>query len=53
MRMATIVEDSVIAYNNDDLFANFIAFVQKQVPIAVQELSVMCGLTINYDCKKG
>jgi hypothetical protein len=44
MLMATVVDDSVIAYNNDVLFDEFIEHVKCEVPIDVSELEHICGM---------
>jgi hypothetical protein len=53
MLMATIVDDSVVAYNNDKLFDKFIEHVMREVPITVSELEHICGMRVSYDREKG
>ena len=53
MLMATIVDDSVIAFNDDSLFERFIAHVKREVPITVSELEHICGMRVKYDMEKG
>jgi hypothetical protein len=53
MRMATVVDDSLVAYNNQKRFDHFIETVRKQIPIAVQEVATICGLRIIRDMAGG
>ena len=49
MRMGTVVDDSILAYNNAPLWEEFKAYLESKLPIAVQELSMLCGLQITRD----
>jgi hypothetical protein len=53
MRMATVVDDSLVAYNNQKHFDHLFETVRKQIPIAVQEVSTICGLRIIRDMAGG
>jgi hypothetical protein len=53
MRMATVVDDSLVSYNSKRRFDDFIATLRLQIPIAVQEVSVLCGLRIIRDMDGG
>jgi hypothetical protein len=53
MRMATVVDDSLVSYNKQRRFDDFIATLRLQIPIAVQEVSVLCGLRIIRDMDGG
>jgi hypothetical protein len=50
MCMTTVVDDSVIANNNDALFDGFIAHftVKCEVPIDVSELEHNCGMRVKW-----
>ena len=53
MLMATVVDDSVVAYDDQTLFDKFIAHVEREVPIAVSELEHICGLRVRRDLERG
>jgi transposase InsO family protein len=53
MLMATIVDDSVVAFNDDALFDKFIAHVKREVPITVSDVEHICGMRVKYDMDKG
>jgi hypothetical protein len=53
MLMATVVDDSVIAYNDDALFDEFIEHVKREVPIDVSELEHICGMRVKCDIERG
>jgi hypothetical protein len=53
MLMATVVDDSVVAFNNDAIFDQFIAHIQREVPITVRDLEHICGMRVKYDMDKG
>jgi hypothetical protein len=41
--MATVVDDSVVAFNDDSLFEAFVVHVLREVPVAVTDLEYICG----------
>jgi hypothetical protein len=47
--VATVVDDSLVLYNKQRRFDDFIATLRLQIPIALQEVSVLCGLRIIRD----
>ena len=53
MLCATIVDDSAIAYDNDELFARFEKYVAERVPITVTEMEQICGLRVRRDLVTG
>jgi hypothetical protein len=53
MLCATIVDDSAIAYDNDELFARFETYVAERVPITVTEMEHICGLRVRRDLVTG
>jgi hypothetical protein len=53
MLMATVVDDSVIAYNDDALFDEFIEHVKREVPIDVSELEHICDMRVKCDIERG
>ncbi len=53
MLMATVVDDSVIAFNDESVFNKFIEHVQREVPIAVTDLEYICGLRVKCDAASG
>ena len=53
MLMATVVDDSVVAFNDKRLFKKFIKFVKNHVPIAVTDLQHICGLRVTRDMVNG
>ena len=53
MIMATIVDDSVVAYNDVTIFDKFTAYLRTKIPIAVQELAHICGLRVSRDLASG
>ena len=53
MLMATVVDDSVIAFNDESVFDKFIEHVKREVPIAVTDLKYICGLCVKCDAVSG
>jgi hypothetical protein len=53
MLMATIVDDSVVAFNDDLLFEKFVVHVMSRVPVAVTDLEHICGLRVRRDLSLG
>jgi len=58
MVVATVVDDSVCAFDNDDLFGKFVEFVKSSLPImenpvSVTELTNICGVEIERDPETG
>ncbi len=53
MLMATIVDDSVVAFNDDLLFEKFVAHVMSRAPVAVTDLEHICGLRVRRDLSLG
>jgi hypothetical protein len=51
MRMATVVDDSVLAHNSKLLWKEFRSYLEVHLPIAVEELSVLCGLQIHRNLR--
>jgi hypothetical protein len=53
MLMATVVDDSVVAFNDDLLFEAFVAHLKRELPIAVSDLEYICGLRVRRDLELG
>ena len=53
MLMATIVDDSVLAYDDVSVYEAFIKHVEREVPIVVSELEHICGLRVKRDIERG
>ena len=53
MLMATVVDDSVVAFNNDAVFDKFVKHLLESVPITVTELEHICGLRVTRDVEHG
>mmetsp|Transcript_9686 Transcript_9686/g.18808 ORF Transcript_9686/g.18808 Transcript_9686/m.18808 type:complete len:1192 (+) Transcript_9686:600-4175(+) len=56
--VATVVDDSVCAYDNEELFQEFVSFIKKGLPlmkepVTVTELEMVCGVALDYDEKAG
>ena len=46
MRVATVVDDSIVAYTSDAVFQRFCQFLETKLPIQVAPLEHVCGMRI-------
>ena len=46
MLVATVVDDSVVAYSDQRLYDKFKSFLEKKLPIAECELETICGMRV-------
>ncbi len=53
MLIATVVDDSVVAFNDDLLFEAFVAHLEREVPVTVSDLGYICGLHVRRDLGNG
>ena len=46
MLVATVVDDSLVAYSHEALFREFTDFLEKKFPVAVSPVETICGMTV-------
>ena len=51
--VSTVVDDSVVAYDNEAKFNDFLKHVKRHVPIDVADLEHICGLRVTRDLRNG
>ena len=46
MLIATVVDDSLVAYSHEDMFLDLVEFLKSKFPITVSPVETICGMTV-------